>query len=81
MLKGKVTFISITKGEFENKEKPGQMITFERANFSMENGDLVKDVRFDKGALDGIKPFETVTGYFRIDCNKKNQAVFAGYTR
>ena len=79
MLKSKITFISISEGEF--KDDKGEVIKYQRINMELENGDLVKDLRFDKGACDGLKKYETVNGYFRIDVNKKNAVVFAGYTR
>lgn len=79
MLTAKITFISISEGEF--KDEKGNPVKYYRMNVEFPNGDLVKDIRFDKGACEGLQKYETVVGYFRIDSAKKNAIVFVGYKR
>lgn len=79
MLSAKITFISISEGEFNDAS--GSPIKYYRMNAEFPNGELVKDIRFDKGACDGLQKYETVIGFFRVDTAKKNTLVFMGYKR
>lgn len=79
MLTAKITFISISEGEF--KDANGTPVKYYRMNAEFPNGELVKDLRFEKGACDGLQKYETVIGFFRIDAQKKNSIVFTGYKR
>lgn len=79
MLTAKITFISIAEGEF--KDDKGTPVKYYRMNCEFANGELVKDIRFEKGACDGLNKYETVIGFFRVDTTKKNAIVFTGYKR
>lgn len=79
MLTAKITFISISVGEF--KDANGAPVKYYRMNCEFANGELVKDIRFEKGACDGLNKYETVIGFFRVDTTKKNSVVFTGYKR
>lgn len=80
MLRSKVVFISVNEGSFTTKDN--EEIKFYRANFELEGGHLVKDIKFDKGALDGLNRFDEVMGYFEYrEKSGKCELVFTGYKR
>lgn len=80
MLKSKVVFISKVDGAFTDKD--GKLVEFQKANLELEGGELLREVKVQKGALDGLNRFEEVTGYFRYDQQgNTGKLVFTGYTR
>lgn len=81
MLTSKMVVISVLTKEFENDK--GEKVPYEVANIELEGGKLLNEVSVQKGAMNGVKRFEEVKGYFdfKPTSGNKGKLVITGYTR